>query len=692
MKSHFFRFSRLEKIFLVIFLLGFFLSSFAIAKAFISEYSISIPSSGGVYTEGVVGNPYEMVLNPVFLHRQLENKVDADIGNLIFAGLMHFNSETGKVEDFLADHTLSPDKKTYIFYLKKGLQWHDGHPVTAGDVIFTFRDVIQHPDFQNTILKSAFQDVKITKEDDYTVKFEIPEAYKFFVSNFTVGLLPRHILENIDVANLQESEFSQNPIGCGPYSFAGITEVRPLVSQINLNAFRNSSAFSPKIDTISFQFYPTSDSLFISLDEVDGIRPFPTFEEKDFFIDDRFSREEFQLPQYSALFFNLSQEKFKGEDGHDLRLALQLGTNKNAILQEIVPGKRIDTPLLEVDTSNWLFEYDAGKAQGSLKDAGWYLPDKMPKTVSPQNADTKWIEIPSLEKTFETEKTSFSISGKMPKDTTRMIFNMNGKEYSPLVFDTKELQWSRPLKVLEDNLQYERNEIRVVFFDVKNKKLGEDAVSLYIKPQNTNQKDPEVKDIIRQNLKKEKLTIELLTSSHPGYYPEVAQYLQTEWQKIGVDLRVTIADNYDDFYDRVIHREYDILLFGQNLGYNPDTYEFFHESQVGKMNLSEYKSLRASALIEEIRSSHDDLVRKKNLQELQEVLMSDVPAIFLFSPTYTLLTDKKLKNHETPYISLLKDRFSESHLWYIRTEEVFPEGVSWNMFPGWLSTKLSFIL
>ncbi|MEI7510964.1 MAG: ABC transporter substrate-binding protein [Candidatus Peregrinibacteria bacterium] len=692
MKSSFFRFSRLEILFLAIFVVGIIASTFGIAKAFVAEHSSEIPTNGGKYTEGIVGNPYDMVLNPVFLHRQLESKVDADIGSLIFAGLMHFNAETGKEEDYLADHTLSPDKKTYIFHLKKGLKWHDGHPVTAGDVMFTFRDVIQHPDFQNTILKDAFKDVKITKEDEYTVKFEIPEAYKFFISNFTVGLLPRHILENIDIANLQQSDFSQHPIGCGPYVFAGITDIRPFVSQMNLTAFRDSSAFSPKIDTIAFQFYPTRDSLFISLDDVDGVRPFPTVEEKDFFIDPRFSKEEFTLPQYSALFLNLSKEKFKGEPGRNLRLALQLGTNKDAILQNLVPGKRIDTPLMEADSANWLFEYDSGKAQGAIKEAGWYLPNKMPKTISPKNADEKWIDMPSSEKGFETSKTSFSFGGKMPKDSDHMKIMINGKETNALVFDPKKQEWSLLLKVGEAAVQYERNEARVLFFNKKNDKVGEDAISFYIAPAEQSVLSDTPPDPIRQNLQKEKLSLELLTVSKPAYYPEIAKYLQSEWQKIGVDLHVTVLDSYDDFYDRVNHREYDVLLFGQNLGYNADIYEYFHESQAGKLNLSEYKSPRASALIEEIRRSHDELVQKKSLQELQSVLKQDVPAIFLFSPRYTLLIDKSIKNHATPHIALLKDRFSGAQTWYMRTDEVFQEGVSWRDIPAWVSTKLSSLL
>ena len=124
------------------------------------------------------------------------NSVEADLTQLIFAGLMRFNAETGEYEDYLADHILSEDKRIYTFRLKEGLTWHDGIRITSDDVIFTFRDIIQHPNFNNEFLKASFDGVIIEKIDDRTVTFEIVQPYKFFLTNFTVGIVPKHLLQN----------------------------------------------------------------------------------------------------------------------------------------------------------------------------------------------------------------------------------------------------------------------------------------------------------------------------------------------------------------------------------------------------------------------------------------------------------------------------------------------------------------
>ena len=97
----------------------------------------------------------------------------------------------------------------------------------------------------------------------------------------------------------------------------------------------------------------------------------------------------------------------------------------------------------------------------------------------------------------------------------------------------------------------------------------------------------------------------------------------------------------------MITREYDLLLFGQSLLDNLDSYPYWHSSGIqiteegeGRLaldayNLSQYKSLEADTLLELIRKTGDLSERSQALNELNTILNDERPAIILYSPTYT---------------------------------------------------------
>jgi ABC-type transport system substrate-binding protein len=762
MKKSFFSFSRLEKILLLICSVGLFFSFIGISWSFFEEHSEAKTSYGGAYSEGLVGTPSDMVLNPVFVHGTRDRSFEADITNLVFAGLMKFNAKTGKIEDYIGTHTLSHDKKTYVFRLKEGLLWHDGEPVTANDVVFTFRDIISNENFSNGSLRQAFESVKIQKISDLEVSFTLPYPYKFFLTNFTVGLLPRHILENVPVEEMEYHDFSQNPIGNGLYSFGELDEVRPNVFRISLNAFRSSSLGDPKLDTFEFVLYPSKNSLSLDSHRLMGVRPFPQYMKESLFVDPTLDSKSFALPQYSALFFNLDRDIFTGVDGKKIRTGLQLGTDKKTILETIVPGVRIDTPLLEMKEDDWMNEYAPEKANGSFKDAGYYFPSKKPKTLIPEKSSKEIILSPVTAPEWIEYSEKLVIKGVFPKNAESFKVFWNGEEKFSEERVENQDQWKWGIAVSDEVLK-KRHEMRIKFFDTKEKFLAEDAISVYwekgekegdvlknqepinnlqseegreeyiedeksevtnnidsvgekdLSLENNSSEDFEEektldsiqksattdgeisleeiiqKGEIRETMEGEKLQLTLLTADRPPYYKEVAEYLKDDWRQVGVDLHIKVLP-YQEFLDSVQHREYDILLHGQNLGYNLDIYEFFHGSQVGKSNLSNYKNEKASTLIQEIRISHSPEVREKKLQELRNILQRDIPAVFLFSPAYEYYFNPKIGGMDVKYIAFLRDRFSNADEWYLEKERTLKEDESWGSFPEWFSHKfISFI-
>jgi peptide/nickel transport system substrate-binding protein len=145
----------------------------------------------------------------------------------------------------------------------------------------------------------------------------------------------------------------------------------------------------------------------------------------------------------------------------------------------------------------------------------------------------------------------------------------------------------------------------------------------------------------------------------------------------------------NDLRNRISSREYDLLLLPEDLSYNLDPYPYFHLSQAGEggLNFSDWKNLKASLLMEEIRRTHDPEKRLDSLFQLRDIIIDDVPAIFLFTPKYVWFYDTKVKNVVIHHLSLLSDRYSRVEEFYIREERAFPDEKEASDFFPWLKQK-----
>lgn len=165
------------------------------------------------------------------------------------------------------------------------------------------------------------------------------------------------------------------------------------------------------------------------------------------------------------------------------------------------------------------------------------------------------------------------------------------------------------------------------------------------------------------------LTINLTTIDNPQTRAAaslVAQY----WQDIGIAVKLTIISKEQLLDDVLKTRNYDALLFGNDLGNDPDPYAFWHSSQrdYPGVNLSLYRNEKVDALLEEARKISDPGERAKKYIEFQEILAKDIPAIFLYNPTYPYVINKKIKGISITRIITPADRFNEIEKWYIKTK------------------------
>lgn len=174
-------------------------------------------------------NEYPSSLNP-FIG---DSAADQEAVAYVHCRLGQFGPD-GTIIPFVADWDQSEDGLTFVFHIDKDAKWHDGEPVTAQDVVFTYK-LVANPT-SGAVYYSRMEAIKGAKAfhdgeaddieglsiiDDKTVKMTLEQPSPSFLalSQGAIFLLPEHILGSINVEDIWDSSYWRNPIGCGPYKW-----------------------------------------------------------------------------------------------------------------------------------------------------------------------------------------------------------------------------------------------------------------------------------------------------------------------------------------------------------------------------------------------------------------------------------------------------------------------------------------
>ncbi len=119
------------------------------------------------------------------------------MSGVMYDGLLSSDPITGQPVPKLAkDFSISPDGQVYTVYLRKGLKWSDGKPITADDVVFTWNNIIFGGMGDTSTRDSLVIDGKlpsVRKYGDYIVVFVTPKPYAPFLRMLSTPIAPKHV-------------------------------------------------------------------------------------------------------------------------------------------------------------------------------------------------------------------------------------------------------------------------------------------------------------------------------------------------------------------------------------------------------------------------------------------------------------------------------------------------------------------
>jgi ABC-type transport system substrate-binding protein len=272
------------------------------------------------------------------------------------------------------------------FYLRKGIRWQDGHPLTAEDVKFTYQAIVNP---KNTSPRaSSFDPIKtVDVLDELTARVVYKQLYAPAIIDWAMGLIPKHLLEDRALAremderklspaerktfSIRNSRFNENPVGTGPYRFAEWRKDQ----FIRLERFEGYWDTKPQYERLFFRVIPDylTMELEFSAGALDMYDALPHQAER-YRRDDRYQVLSSNEGVFSYIGYNMRREPFKDAR---VRRALGMAINVDDIIKYVLSGegKRAtgpyysNTPYNDPDVKP--LPYDPKAALELLAQAGW---------------------------------------------------------------------------------------------------------------------------------------------------------------------------------------------------------------------------------------------------------------------------------------------------------------------------------
>jgi len=346
-----------------------------------AEPTAAEPAEGGTVTIGLQGDPERMISNIWPMASGIT------ILDLLYTSLVRANAEQEFVPEAAERVEFSKDGRTLTFYLRKDLTFHDGEPLTAHDVAFTYNmiglpeyngghdayaDWIEGVEAARAGETDGISGIKVI--DDYTISFTTPEPFAPAINYANVGILPEHVLGDVPVDELDVHEFNYNPVGSGPFKVTLYEPDRQVIMEANPDYYKGRA----KIDRIIWRISSYEamlnawlneeiDAVPLSIDDIESV------EGVDFG-----TTYEYKSSRPTYLGFNCKSVYFSDER---TRRAISYAADRQEMV-DVILGGRGDALSVLSPANTWAYapnipviEQDLEKAGALLDEAGWVLND-----------------------------------------------------------------------------------------------------------------------------------------------------------------------------------------------------------------------------------------------------------------------------------------------------------------------------
>jgi peptide/nickel transport system substrate-binding protein len=227
-----------------------------------------------------------------------------------------------------------------------------------------------------------WEQISLTKIDNRTVQFKLPEPFAPFLDYLSVGLLPDHLLRGVSSSDLVDHPINLQPIGTGPFRFVGFEIEDGTIRGVSLAAFEDYYGQAPYLERVDLHFFATQSEALqaYASGDVQGVAAPSGDTLRTLLADPETNIYSARLPSAGVVFLNTRhpEKTFLGDKR--VRQALLLAVNRQSIIDRAFGGQAVvaSGPVLP---GTWAFSqslaalpYDPERAASLLDAAGWETP------------------------------------------------------------------------------------------------------------------------------------------------------------------------------------------------------------------------------------------------------------------------------------------------------------------------------
>jgi peptide/nickel transport system substrate-binding protein len=331
--------------------------------------SDSGPAYGDIMVEGSIGDASNLI--PLLASDSTSHGIAA----MVYNGLVKYDKDLNIVGDLADSWVISPDGLIITFYLRKNVKWHDGHPFTADDVLYTYQTTID-PKTPTAYAGDFLKVKKAEALDPYTFRVTYDKPFAPALMSWSSAVLPQHLLSGKDIT---KSPLTRHPVGTGPYMFKEWVGGQKIVLISNPGYFEGR----PYIDGYVMRIIPDTATMFLELraggiDRM-GLTPLQfTRQTENNLFRNNYNKYRYLSFSYTYLGYNLKNPMFADKR---VRQAISYMINREEIIQGVLLGLG-QAATGPYKPGTWAhnanvrkYPYDPPKARQLLAEAGWQDTD-----------------------------------------------------------------------------------------------------------------------------------------------------------------------------------------------------------------------------------------------------------------------------------------------------------------------------
>lgn len=166
----------------------------------------------------------------------------------------------------------------------------------------------------------------------------------------------------------------------------------------------------------------------------------------------------------------------------------------------------------------------------------------------------------------------------------------------------------------------------------------------------------------------------VLSTANTDLFERTATAVAQRWTDLGVQVTVNQFEQTDLVQAIIRPRSFEALLFGNDIGRAVDLYPFWHSSQKDDpgLNIAQYANIDTDDLLADMRIEKDAVKRAEMIQQFVNIVSEEIPAIFLYTPTFSYVLDKNVTATNLDGLSKPSDRFSNITSWHMSANKLWP--------------------